>query len=428
MKTVIMAGGKGTRIAEVAADIPKPMIPICSKPILEYQIEVLKRQDYTDIIIGLGHLGHVIKDYFSDGSSFGVHIEYITEEEPLGTAGALFLMKEMLPDEDFLLLNGDIIFDIDLERFYRYHKEHHAVATLLTHPNSHPYDSGIIVVDENGQVEQWLHKEDERHWYQNRVNAGLHFLNKEILNEFATLQKRDLDRDILKPLIAGGRLFAYDSPEYVKDMGTPDRLIAVEEDVRQGMVKAKNLSEMQKAIFLDRDGTLNVNVGLLTDIEQLELIPGTAEAVRKINQSGYLAILITNQPVIAKGMVSLPELKQMHDKLETLLGNEGAYLDAIYYCPHHPDRGFEGERIEYKIECDCRKPKPGMILKAAEKYNISLKESYMIGDTERDILSGKAAGCTTVYVGTDVSEAADADKVYPDVLCAVQDILEPHAK
>ncbi|HKM22664.1 MAG TPA: HAD-IIIA family hydrolase, partial [Lachnospiraceae bacterium] len=403
-------------------------IPICSKPILEYQIEVLKRQDYTDIIIGLGHLGHVIKDYFSDGSSFGVHIEYITEEEPLGTAGALFLMKEMLPDEDFLLLNGDIIFDIDLERFYRYHKEHHAVATLLTHPNSHPYDSGIIVVDENGQVEQWLHKEDERHWYQNRVNAGLHFLNKEILNEFATLQKRDLDRDILKPLIAGGRLFAYDSPEYVKDMGTPDRLIAVEEDVRQGMVKAKNLSEMQKAIFLDRDGTLNVNVGLLTDIEQLELIPGTAEAVRKINQSGYLAILITNQPVIAKGMVSLPELKQMHDKLETLLGNEGAYLDAIYYCPHHPDRGFEGERIEYKIECDCRKPKPGMILKAAEKYNISLKESYMIGDTERDILSGKAAGCMTVYVGTDVSEAADADKVYPDVLCAVQDILEPHAK
>lgn len=423
MKTVIMAGGKGTRIAEVASDIPKPMIPICKKPILEYQIEVLKRQGYTDIIIGLGHLGHIIKDYFSDGSSFGVHIEYITEEELLGTAGALFLMKEMLSDEDFLLLNGDIIFDIDIERFYRYHKDHHALATLFTHPNSHPYDSGIIVVNENGQVARWLHKEDERQWYQNRVNAGLHFLNKEILNGFSELQKKDLDRDVLKPLIAGGRLFAYDSPEYVKDMGTPDRLLAVEEDVRYGMVQAKNLAETQKAFFLDRDGTLNVNVGLLTDIEQLELIPGTAEAVRRINQSGYLAILITNQPAIAKGMVSLSELKQIHDKLETLLGNEGAYLDAIYYCPHHPDKGFEGERIEYKIECDCRKPKPGMILKAAKEYHISLSDSYMVGDAERDITSGNAAGCTTVYVGDDMSEATDADMVYPDVVSAVKDIL-----
>ncbi len=352
-----------------------------------------------------------------------MHIEYITEEEPLGTAGALYLMKEKLSEEDFLLLNGDIIFDIDLNRFHEFHKTHHASATIFTHPNSHPYDSGIIKVGEDGQVVKWLHKEDERQWYQNRVNAGLHFLKKEILDCFTVLQKKDLDRDILKPMIAEGKLYAYDSPEYVKDMGTPDRLISVEEDIRTGMVQAKNLTNEQKAFFLDRDGTLNVNVGLLTDIKQLELIPGTAEAVRSINQSGYLAILITNQPAIAKGMLSIPELQQIHDKLETLLGNEGAYLDAIYYCPHHPDKGFIGERIEYKIDCDCRKPKPGMILKAAKDYHINLERSYMIGDTQRDIAAGRAAGCTTVYVGKDSEEANDADEVYHDILQATKDIL-----
>ncbi|MDE6915039.1 MAG: NTP transferase domain-containing protein, partial [Lachnospiraceae bacterium] len=260
MKIVIMAGGKGTRIAEVNAQIPKPMIPINNKPILEYQLEALKTQGYTDIILVIGHLGHVIKEYFGDGSKMGTRIEYITEDQPLGTAGALYYLKDSLK-EDFLLLNGDIIFDVDINRFYNYHVKHNAVATILTHPNAHPYDSGIIIADENGRVTRWLHKEDERTWYKNRVNAGLHMLSPQIFNKFDMLRKRDLDRDILMPLISDGELCIYDSPEYVKDMGTPDRYYAVIQDINSGRVKARNLSEKQKAIFLDRDGTINQYVG-----------------------------------------------------------------------------------------------------------------------------------------------------------------------
>ena len=400
MKTVIMAGGKGTRIASVNSEVPKPMIPILGKPILEYQIDCLRHQGYEDIILVVGHLGHVVKDYFGDGSAFGVKIEYVTETEPLGTAGALFLLKDRL-GEDFLLLCGDIIFDIDLDRFYACHKSHGGVATLFTHPNSHPYDSGIIMAYGDGRVTNWLHKEDERLWYRNRVNAGLHFLSHRVFEQglFQELKKVDLDREVLKPLIPTGQLFVYDSPEYVKDMGTPDRFYAVTEDIRSGKVRQKNLKNKQKCVFLDRDGTLNKYVSFLRDIDQLELLPGAAEAVRRINASGYLAIVITNQPVIARGEVTVPQLQEIHNKLETMLGREGAYLDAIYYCPHHPHKGYEGEVPELKFDCDFRKPKPGMLLKAAEDFHIDLSASYMVGDGDNDVLCALNAGCTPVKIG-----------------------------
>ena len=408
-----MAGGKGTRIASVNSEVPKPMIPILGKPILEYQLECLRRQGFDDVILVVGHLGHVIKEYFGDGSGnspatgspFGVKIEYVTEESPLGTAGALFLLKEKL-GEDFLLLCGDIIFDIDVNRFYEFHKKRGGVATLFTHPNSHPYDSGIIMADEAGRVTNWLHKEDKRLWYRNRVNAGLHFFSHRIFEQglFQELKKVDLDREVLKPLIPTGQLFVYDSPEYVKDMGTPDRFYSVTEDIRSGKVHNKNLSNPQKCVFLDRDGTVNRYVGFLRSLDELELLPGAAEAIRKINESGYLAIIATNQPVIARGEVTVPQLQEIHNKLETLLGQEGAYVDAIYYCPHHPHKGYEGEIPELKIECQCRKPKAGMLLQAAKDFNIDLSCSYMVGDGENDVLCGKNAGCMSFLLTDEETE------------------------
>ena len=401
MKVVIMAGGKGTRMLSIASDIPKPMIPIEGRPVLEHEIECLCEQGFTDILITVGHLGNVIMDYFGDGLKFGVHITYYFEKEPLGNAGALFQVKDQLTD-DFLLLNADAMFDIDFNRFVQYHKTHDAVATLFTHPNSHPYDSGVIIADEHMAVRKWLAKEDERpEYFKNRVNAGLHVLNKKILEQTVEVGKIDLDRQLLKPLAGTGQMYCYDSPEYVKDMGTPERYYAVCKDFANGIVKARNLKNRQKAIFLDRDGTINEYVGFLTDIKEFRLLDGVAEAIRKINASGYLAIVVTNQPIIARGEVSFTELQEIHNKMETLLGAEGAYIDAIYFCPHHPDKGFEGERVEYKISCDCRKPKPGMLLKAAEDFNIDLSRSWMVGDGKNDVEAGKNAGCKTVLIGTE---------------------------
>lgn len=408
MKAVIMAGGKGTRISSVASDIPKPMIRINGIPVLEHEIMCLRDQGITDLIITVGHLGNIIIDHFGDGSKlspatgkpFGVHIEYYIEDQPLGNAGALFRIKEKLT-EDFFLLNADAVFDIDFGRFAEHHKRSGGLATLLTHPNSHPYDSGLIIADENGAVKQWLSKEDDRPaYYRNRVNAGLHIISPKLLDTVPETPKIDLDRQLLKPLAGTGKMFIYDSPEYVKDMGTPDRYEAVCRDFGKGIIQAKNLRQKQKAIFLDRDGTINKYVGFLRNIDEFDLIGGTAEAVRAINNSGYLAIVVTNQPVIARGEVTLDELREIHNKMETLLGINGAYIDGIYFCPHHPHKGFEGEVPELKIDCECRKPKPGMLLQAAKDYNIDLSASWMIGDSESDIAAGIAAGCKTGLIGT----------------------------
>src|SRR5574344_891114 len=175
-------------------------------------------------------------------------------------------------------------------------------------------------------------------------------------------------------------------------MCTPERFHPLEAAYKKGVVQAKNLTNKQKAIFLDRDGTINKYVGFLRNIADFELIEGVAEAIKLINQSGYLAIVVTNQPVIARGEVTWDELNEIHRKMDTLLGKQGAYVDGIYICPHHPDKGFEGERPEYKIDCDCRKPKPGLLLQAAKDFNIDLSESYMIGDSHRDVEAGENAG------------------------------------
>lgn len=398
MKTIIMAGGRGTRIAELFPNIPKPLIPVDGMPILEREIRSLAQQGFKDIILTVGYLADKIISYFGDGSELGVKIEYFVEKTPLGNAGALFRLRDKIGDEPFLLLNADAAFDVDFNRMIAYHKQHGGLVTLFTHPNSHPYDSGLIFADKDGKVERWLSKEDERpQWYDNRVNAGLHVIDPKVLDRLSDkidLQKKvDLDRQILKPLCGTGEMYCYDSPEYVKDMGTPERFHQVEADFKAGIVEAKNLNHQQKAIFLDRDGTINKYVGFLRKIDDFELIDGAAEAIKKINASGYLAIVVTNQPVIARGEVSWDELNEIHRKMQTLFGQQGAYVDGIYICPHHPDKGFAGERPEYKIDCDCRKPKPGLLLKAAKEFNIDLHQSFMIGDDDRDVQAGQNAEC-----------------------------------
>lgn len=398
MKTIIMAGGRGTRIAELFPNIPKPLIPVDGMPILEREIRSLVEQGFNDIILTVGYLADKIIDYFGDGHQLGAKIDYFVEKTPLGNAGALFRIRNKIGQEPFFLLNADAAFDVDFQRMMEYHKKKGGLVTLFTHPNSHPYDSGLILANKDGVVDKWLSKEDARpQWYENRVNAGLHIIDPKVLEMVESSVdlsgKVDLDRQILKPLCGTGKMYCYDSPEYVKDMGTPDRFHQVEADYKNGIVQAKNLHNMQKAIFLDRDGTINKYFGFLRNIDDFELIEGAAEAIKLINQSGYLAIVVTNQPVIARGEVSWDELNEIHRKMETLLGKEGAYLDGIYICPHHPDKGFEGERPEYKIVCDCRKPKPGLLLRAAKDFNIDLSQSYMIGDDDRDVQAGKNAGC-----------------------------------
>lgn len=400
---VIMAGGKGSRLLSITNDeIPKPMVPVDGKPLLEYQVEKLKSYGIKKIVMIVGHLGEKIVDHFKDGKDFGVEIDYIFEKEPLGTAGAFYYLKDKIDAKDFMLVFGDIFFDMDFDRMEDFHFKNSALTTLLAHPNGHPYDSDLIQTDDNGRVIGFDSKHNVRdYWYDNMVNAGMYIINKRLLDLVKEPVKTDFEKDILANQVKlGANIYAYHTPEYVKDVGTVDRINATVEELKSGLIQSKNLKNKQRAIFLDRDGTMNVSKGFISKADDLELIPGTIDAVKAINKSGALAIVITNQPVIARGECSFEELHNIHNKLKTLLGEKGAFVDDIFYCPHHPDKGFEGEVPELKFDCECRKPKTGMIDEAVKKYNIDLSKSYMVGDSTMDLETARNAGIKSVLVNT----------------------------
>jgi histidinol-phosphate phosphatase family protein len=399
-KAVILAGGKGTRLAGVRNDIPKPMMPVAGKPLMEYLIDQCRDHGITDIWVTVNHLKDTIIDHFGDGSSFGVSLRYYEEEIPLGTVGGVKALEAELR-EDFLVLYGDVMVNMDIHRLYAFHGEKGSEATLVVHPNDHPYDSDLLALDDGDRVVDFHPKpHPEGFRYRNVVNAATYVFSPAIFKHLESGVKADFGKDIFPKIVHEMPVYGYNTSEYLKDMGTPDRLDKVTSDWESGKIEARNLHNKQKAIFLDRDGVINYDTDLIKDPDELKLYPFAAETIKKINRSGYLAVVITNQSVIARGLTTLEGLNEIHKKLETELGNAGAFVDAIYFCPHHPDGGFPGEVKEFKMACDCRKPKPGMLLKAAKRFNIDLSKSWMIGDSERDALAGRAAGVKTIGVKT----------------------------
>ncbi len=400
MQGVILAGGQGTRMRTVSADVPKSMLPIGGKPVLVHQIELLKAHGIVDIIILVNHLKDSIISLFGNGERFGISITYYEEAVPLGTVGGVKAIEDLLKG-DFVLLYGDVMVDMDIHLLQKFHAERKSECTLVVHPNDHPYDSDLVDIDATGRITSFHPKpHEENKYYRNLVSAGMYILSKSLLRHLEKDVKADFGRDIFPKLYNQIGMYGYNTTEYIKDMGTPDRLEKVTADFLSGKIEAKNLKNKQRAIFLDRDGVLNEDTDLVKNPEELLVYPFAASSVKKINQSNFLSIVITNQSVVARNMCTEEGLREIHNKLDTILGQERAKLDAIYYCPHHPDKGFPGENSKYKIECECRKPKPGMLLDAARDFNIDLSKSFFIGDSERDIVAGQRAGVTTAGLMT----------------------------
>ena len=425
-KALLLAGGKGTRLnALTNGELPKPMVEIGGKPLILHAIERLKEYGIDELYLSVGYMREKIIDYFGNGSKFGVVIKYIIENEPLGSGGAMYYLKGEVK-EPFLICPADVVFDLDFNKMSAYHFVKGSLITLFAHPNSHPYDSDLIETDDEGKDIGIVKKNVERtSFYRNLTNAGIFIVSPEALGYFTEPKFTNIEHDFLTHFIPSGKVFCYRSPEYVKDVGTPERFFSAEKDLFSGKVAARNLKNKQKAIFLDRDGTLNVYKGFIKNAEDIELLPNVTEAIKLINESGYLAIIISNQPVVARGDCSYKDVDECFFKIETLLGKEGAFIDGIYYCPHHPDSGFEGERKELKFECDCRKPKIGLIKRAEKDFNLDLQKCAIGGDSNVDVLTGKNAAIKTVLLTTGKKEeiASSPDIITDDILKAVKQLV-----
>ena len=428
---VIVAGGPGIRLASVTGDLPKVLVPVGGKPVLQHQLELAVGAGIEEVTIFAGHLAEKILDFVGNGSRFGLRVRILTEKEPMGNAGAVLQSLDLLP-EHYFVVYGDLMLAVDLQRIAKRHIDRKADFTIVVHPNDHPQDSDLVETDMNDwvtAVHACPHPNDQS--FGNLVNAALYVVRREALRPWAAFPgKKDFTRNIVSGLVAkGARVLAYRSSEYLKDIGTPARLQRAEADWQAGKISLEASNRCRPAVFLDRDGTLNVEKGLLRTPEKLEILPGVGPALRALRQSGFCLVVLTNQPVVARGEATEADVTAIHRRLEWELGKEGAYLDAIYVCPHHPDHGFPGERTELKTHCECRKPGTGLFEQACRDLRIDVANSWMVGDQSRDIEMARRAGLLSVRVktggaGRDGQFTAAADHIVDDLPAAAGVILQ----
>lgn len=419
-QALILAGGKGTRLSSRLKGLPKPLIDFGGNPLLWHQLKALEKYGFAEVIILVSFRSEKIFEYIEENNSWNLNIKIIKEEEPLGTAGAVFSIIDHL-DENFLVVYGDTIFNIDFNKFLDFHiKKKEPTASIFVHPNDHPHDSDLIEIDEDLKVvrfHKYPHKEDIIS--RNLVNAALYIIDKECLKKFKQKKRKfDFAKDLFPDFINENiDMYAYISPEYIKDCGTPERLDSAFKDYLSGKIENSSLNNKQKVIFLDRDGTINKEVGHLKKPEEFNFIDGAIEAIKIINNSEFRCIVITNQPVVARGECTYEDLYKIHNFMEMKLGNEGAFIDRIYFCPHHPDSGFDNEVKELKIKCNCRKPAVGMLESAKIDFNIDLNSSWLIGDSTVDVKTADNFGIPSILLKTGLGGLDKNYDVSPDYIC-----------
>lgn len=396
MKAFILAAGVGSRLRPITDHIPKAMAPVADGlPLLEHHIRHLKSQGVLDFVINLHHFAGVITDYFGDGSRFGVRIEYSDETgELLDTAGAVRKAAPMLGHE-FLLVYGDQLHFFEYGALQALHRERGALATLVVKHSDLPQNGDLVELEsETGRILRW---HPRPHTYTSfpdsmYLNAGLYVLSAAIVDHIPAGRPVSLDREVLPKVLAQGLpLYGMPTPGDILDIGTPEKYAYAREWF------AVHPSREKRALFLDRDGVILEALPrgeYLTDWSQSRLVDGIETLISAAKAAGYVTLVATNQPQVSRGLLSEDGLRVIHDRMSALLKGQ---VDAIYYCPHTD-----------LDACDCRKPKDGMLLRGSRDFNVALDRSIFVGDSDRDVLAGRSAGCRTVFIRNEfnASEAA----------------------
>lgn len=417
-QALILCGGKGTRLGDRVRNLPKPMIPVDGRTVLDHVMDVLQAAGVNQFILAAGYLGEIIASHYRGQPRAGCTIEVIIEPAPLGTAGAALFAADHL-QENFVLAYGDIFVDFDLVPMLTNHLLHKPLGTLLVRTSDHPWDSHLVDQTPDGLVREFINARQPGRRYRNIANAAFYVLSKRILAFIPTGKPSDFGADIFPAILqVGGELRTYTLPEegFVKDMGTPERLEAVEQYLNERSLARKAAAAHRKitTILLDRDGVLNVDQNLIDRIERLEVIPLAAASVARLNRNGIRCYVITNQPVIARGLCTEEELRRIHDRLESIIEESGGRLEAIYYCPHHPETHHEEGIPELRRGCRCRKPSPGLIFQAQREHGFDLAATIIVGDRAADIRAGRAAGIRTVLIGSVEQRKKESAQAKPD--------------
>lgn len=374
-QAVILAGGLGTRLAPFTEHAPKPMYCFEGRPFLEYLIMQVKSFGIKDIVLLLGYLPQKIMDYFLKGEQYGVHITYRITPVEYDT-GARIKMAEDILEDHFLLMYCDNYCPIDFSKLQESYFKNHAMVQITAYANKDGYTKDNLLLNGEGQVLCYDKKRTAAGL--KGVDIGYAIISKQVLNLLPE-EGCNFEALVYPEMVKAGRMFAEVTEHRYYSIGSWQRI----ELTRQFLKPVKT-------IFLDRDGTLNVKPAKACYVEspkEFVWIDGAREAVALLKKAGYRVILVSNQPGITKGNLTIEKLDEIHNKMQSELEEKGGTIDAIYYCPHNWDDG-----------CDCRKPKPGMFYQAQKDYSLNLTKCVMIGDDERDMEAAKAAGCIGILI------------------------------
>jgi len=374
-QAVILAGGVGTRLRPLTNNMPKPMVLMNDRPFLEYLIEMLKENGILDIVLLLGYLPDKIINYFGDGSRFGVEIEYSVGDVSFET-GTRIKTAEKLVDDYFLLMYCDNYWPLNIKKLVDFYNKHNGLVFVTVYTNKDKITKNNILIDEQGFVVRY--DKSRKDVNLNGVDIGFFIIDKKIFGLMPDTNF-SFEKEVLPRLIARRQLKAFFTNHRYYSIGNLERLPVTEEYLKP-----------KRIIILDRDGVINkkpAKADYVKKWEEFEFLPGAIDAVKMLNEKGFSVFIITNQAGIARNLMTESDLRNIHNNMKDEMETKGAKIERIYYCPHGWNDG-----------CECRKPKPGMFYEVARDYNINLTKTVFIGDDERDLEAGNAAGCHTILV------------------------------
>ncbi len=405
MQVAVLMGGLGSRLKEQTAGCPKPLIPIHGKPFFEYEFMLLLQAGFKKFVFLVGYRANMIEEYFGDGSRYGadISIRYSYDgEKLLGTGGAVIRALPML-EENFMLLYADSFMDVDyFQIVYRYFagKAAGRTALMTVMENGNRFDKSNVIY-QGGEIKVYDKKNSTPDM--SCIDYGIEVFSKEIfssLAESAGEEAVDL-ADIQSRLVEEGKCTACEETRRFYEIGTPSSLAEFTE------YAGRRFMESGGACFLDRDGVIN-EIVYNEDTEQLDsplavsefmFLPGAVEGLKRLYESGMMLFVVSNQPAAAKGKTALSELYDINVHMIKELQKEGIEVAEAAICPHHPVGSGKTKESFLIRECDCRKPKAGLLLGIMKKYNIDPGRSYMIGDSYTDMLAGRKAGVKTAFAG-----------------------------
>lgn len=380
MEAIILAGGFGTRLQSVVKDVPKPMADVLNRPFLTYILDELVEYNFNKVILAVGYKKEVIIDYFGDNYK-GMQILYSTEDEPLGTGGCIKKAMDLVSDDNVFIINGDTLFKVDYAKM----KELNSIAIACKYMTN--FDRYGEVIINNGIIERFMEKKQVEAGY---INGGIYYLPKNVFSKYSLHKKFSLEKDFFEVYMDKLNIRAFLSNDYFIDIGIPEDYDKIQRDLSK-----------KKALFLDRDGVINIDFGHVYKKEEFKFVPGIFDFCKNYIKKGYIIVIVTNQAGIAKGLYSKNDFLSLNSYMLDEFLKNGIKIANVYYCPHKPEDN-----------CECRKPKPGLFLKAINDLNICPELSIAIGDKITDLEAAHAAGIKKLFLVPSRYELKDVDFTY----------------